>query len=377
MRTSFATGRGLTPRTHRLLSGVLSLLLVALNCTGARPQTGPTLSGQTKRVLLIPNNTADAGEIMFKSDRDNDGMPDDDEAANGTDPDDPSDADADKDNDGLSNGDEVAMKSNVNNPDSDGDGVSDGDEARLGSNPNDANDKPPVNATVVSIRVEPAALDLSINSLLGPQPGRLRVVGTLSTGATVDLTTAPGTAYQSQNQAVALVDDFGTAAGVSLGTTSIVVTNGALTAQVPVNVSSYTPVGLSKISIPGYPNSVAVQGAYAYIASGAAGLLVVDVSNYKAPRVVGSLNPGGNADDVKVVGDLAYVAAGAAGCSSSTSPTPRTRRRSARSTRPGRRRTWPSAARSSTSPTATRGSRSSTSPTPRTRGSPARSTRRA
>src|ERR1044072_6956681 len=89
------------------------------------PQPPSSLKGESNQVLLVPNATVDAGEIKLASDRDHDGMSDDAEIANGTNPDDPSDADADADGDGLSNGDEVALGTNVNNADSDGDGVSD------------------------------------------------------------------------------------------------------------------------------------------------------------------------------------------------------------------------------------------------------------
>ncbi|MFK7988989.1 MAG: DUF4215 domain-containing protein [Sandaracinaceae bacterium] len=63
-------------------------------------------------------------------DRDMDGLPDDEEALYGADPDDP-----DTDDDGLSDGDEVAAGSDPTMPDSDGDGIDDGDEVFLGTDP--------------------------------------------------------------------------------------------------------------------------------------------------------------------------------------------------------------------------------------------------
>src|SRR6185369_16014588 len=173
----------------------------------------------------------------------------------------------DADGDGLSNGDEVAMGSGVNNPDSDGDGVWDGEEGRLGYNPKDANNTPPVNATVVSIQVTPSPLELSINSLLGVQPVQLKLTGTLNNGGTVDLTQAPITTYASLNPAVAVVDNTGIASGVAPGSTSISVQNGNLTVQVPATVSNFVPVSVSELPVPGYANSVAVQGSYAFIAA--------------------------------------------------------------------------------------------------------------
>src|SRR6185369_16838006 len=184
----------------------------------------------------------------------------------------------DADGDGLSNGDEVAMGSGVNNPDSDGDGVSDGEEARLGYNPNDPNNTPPVNATIVSVQVSPSPLELSINSLLGPQSVQLTMTGTLNTGATVDLTQSPDTTFASVNTARATVNNLGLATAVTVGSTSITVQNGNFTVQVPTTVSNYAPISISELPLPGYANSVAVQGSYAYIAGGSAGLVIIDVS---------------------------------------------------------------------------------------------------
>jgi len=292
---------------------VLSVCAAVFVVHSQNPTNPPTLKGESGPVTLLPNQTVNAGEVRFKADSDHDGMSDEDEVANGTNPNDPADADADADGDGLSNGDEVAMGSGVNNPDSDGDGVSDGEEARLGYNPKDANNTPPVNATVVSIQVTPSPLELSINSLLGVQPVQLKLTGTLNTGGTVDLTQAPNTTYASLNPALAVVDNSGIASGVAPGSTSISVQNGNLTVQVPATVSNFVPVSVSELPVPGYANSVAVQGSYAFIAAGAPGLVIVDVSNARLPHIVGTVDTPGNANDVKVDDDLAYVASGDAG----------------------------------------------------------------
>ncbi len=71
---------------------------------------------------------ADAGPPA--SDRDMDGLSDDDEAVHGTDPDDP-----DTDGDGLTDGEEVARGTDPTAWDTDGDGVPDGDEVFLGTDP--------------------------------------------------------------------------------------------------------------------------------------------------------------------------------------------------------------------------------------------------
>lgn len=309
----------LTPKSRRPLkprhvAALLTLTLLLCNGPVARPQTGARdMKGETGRVVLIPNATVDAKELKFKADTDHDGMPDDDEAKNGTNPNDPSDADADADGDGLSNGDEVAGGSNVNSADSDGDGVSDGEEARLGFNPIDPTNTPPAGGTLVRLEVTPANASVSINSLLGQSPVHLRVRGSLSNGTATDLTQAPGTTYQSLDESVAIADDFGTVAGISAGSTSINVTAGGLTAQVPVSVTSFTPTPLASLDIPGYPNNVEVSGNYAYVAAGAVGLVVVDVSDRAAPHIVATLDTPGNADDLNVVGNRLYLADGPAG----------------------------------------------------------------
>ena len=56
-----------------------------------------------------------------------------------------------------------------------------------------------------------------------------------------------------------------------------------------------------------------VSGGFAYAAAGSTGLQVVDVSDRTNPTVVASGDTPSNANDVKVVGNLAYVADGAAG----------------------------------------------------------------
>lgn len=302
-------------RARKLVTGfvIASLLSVTISTVHSQNPSNPTLQGQSRSVLLVPNSTVNAGEVKFKADTDHDGMTDEDEAENSTDPNDPSDADADNDGDGLSNGDEVASGANVNSADSDGDGVSDGEEARLGFNPLDAGNRPPTGVALASLQVTPTSVSLSINTLLGQAPITLRVTGTLTDGSTVDLTSAPGTTYQSLDEAVAVVDDSGNVAGVAPGTAAVKVQNTTFSAQATVNVSSFTPGGLASIRIPGYANNVEVAGNYAYVAAGSTGLQIVDVADRGAPVVVASLNTPGNSVDVRVIDNLAYVADGSSG----------------------------------------------------------------
>ena len=66
---------------------------------------------------------------------------------------------------------------------------------------------------------------------------------------------------------------------------------------------------------PGEPYAwgVASVGDYTYLADGAAGLKIYDVSDPDAPALVGSYDTPGEARDVAIAGDYAYVADGSAG----------------------------------------------------------------
>ena len=61
------------------------------------------------------------------------------------------------------------------------------------------------------------------------------------------------------------------------------------------------------------PWQVRVDGDLAYVADGDAGLTIVDLSDPEAPFVVSTIETGGTAKDLVLWGDTAYVAAGGAG----------------------------------------------------------------
>ncbi len=314
MKTKSVRKQALTIVRSYIRTFLCLLLTFTFFLQAISAQNNPaSLRGESNRVNLIPNTTVNAGEIKFKSDRDNDGMSDGDELQNGTNPDDPSDADGDLDGDGLTNGDEVAKGTNPNVTDTDGDGVSDAEEIRLGYNPLDPNNTPPANTTIVSLQVSPNPLGLVVNTVFGATPVQLTVTGITNTGTSVNLTNNANTVYQSLDQSIAVVGTTGSVFGISAGSTIIRVQNGNLTANSTANVGSFSPNGLSAIQIPGYANNVDVADNYAYVAAGITGLQIVDVTNRNIPAIVASFNTSGNANDVRLVGNFAYVADGNSG----------------------------------------------------------------
>jgi hypothetical protein len=73
-------------------------------------------------------------------------------------------------------------------------------------------------------------------------------------------------------------------------------------------ISTFAPVPLSYVALPGKAYNVDVKEDFAFVAAGAEGLQVVNVSNRRSPFIVGSLKSTGTSIDVKVVGNLAFIA---------------------------------------------------------------------
>jgi len=297
-------------------------------------------------VVLSARNEGAIGlltlRVVLSGDSDGDGIPDDVELAVGLNPNDPIDAlededgdgltnrqelvdlgtdfaDPDTDDDGIDDGEEVVagedgFETSPLLPDSDGDGVRDGLEVASGSDPTDPASFD-LAATLDSLRVSPDTFVLTYNTIVGEESTQLSVTGVLIDGVELDLTsTARGTVYRSSDLSVC---SFGATSGEVFaganGACTIDIEVGGFGAAATGTVNTFSPTALGFVPIPGFANSVDVSGDTAYVAAGAAGLQVVDVSDRAAPRIVTSVGTDGNANDVKIAGPSAFVAIGTGG----------------------------------------------------------------
>jgi hypothetical protein len=89
----------------------------------------------------------------------------------------------------------------------------------------------------------------------------------------------------------------------------LILTFVALLASVTTHYGQFNTRLISQKTLGAETADLWVQGNYAYVAGGAAGLTILDVSNPAAPQVRGTFAPlGCHIHDVEVVGNLAYCA---------------------------------------------------------------------
>jgi len=261
-----------------------------------------------------------------------DGIPDDWKVAHGLDPNDPLVAYEDPDHDGLTNLEEFQYGTDPNNPDTDGDGLSDGDEVhvyhtnpllwdtdgdgisdgvevRTGSNPLDIHSFN-LAAALSAITVSPAAFKLVFNTVSGEASRLLLATGQVIDGRSIDMFNP---LYQTQVASsdltvASLGAELGRVYAGQSGTATITVSNGGHAGTAGVTVAAFSPTALGFVPLPGFQNAVEVAGSYAYLASGGAGLSVVDVTNLELPALVAQLPTPSSANDVRVLGSVAYAA---------------------------------------------------------------------
>ena len=300
----------------------------------------------TGTVLVSAMNDGALGVLQLQvlidtGDSDGDGIPDDVEIAVGLDPNDPNDAGLDLDNDGLSNLDEFNLGTFINDADSDDDGILDGEEVAAGAdgfvtNPllndtdgdgvrdaleiqtgSDPTDPASLNLPVAldAIQVDPPVFVLGVDELEFQASTQFSVVGDLLDGTTIDLTSAVrGTTYASNNSEICIPGVDGEVfSGSSSGTCTITIASHGFATESTGAVVLFRPRALSSLDLPGFANDVVVGDDYAYIAAGAAGLVVVDVFDRSVPLIVGSVDTPGNANSVSVLGTTVYLADGVEG----------------------------------------------------------------
>ena len=263
------------------------------------------------------------------------GIPDSWAIANGLNPYDPTMPMQDPDRDGLTNLQEFTLGTNPNNPDTDGDGLNDGDEVNTyHTNPlladTDGDGIPdgveittgtdPLNAAsydltkaVAKFNVSPLTFTLTLSTVNSNGFVRLRVTGLLIDGKTIlDLSpTSRRTQYSvtTPNICTMGLPDGTIYPNASSGACSVTVSNSNnfFTATVTGTLTTFSPVELTTITIPGAV-AVDVSGNFAYVAAGANGLTVVDVTNRSQPRLRGVLPVLGNAVAVRAAGQNVLVA---------------------------------------------------------------------
>jgi hypothetical protein len=253
---------------------------------------------------LIAHNLNPNDPLVAMEDADRDGLTNLAEYNAGTDPQNP-----DTDADGLNDGDEVLKyKTSPLLADSDGDLIPDGVEIQTGTDPLDPKSYDLKKATATSaITPNPVTLTTSISNPVVSRQLAWKI--TLVDGkTTLDLTADPRTSWKTSDANICIQGNQPSLiVSVGSGSCTVTASQNTLIATVPVTVSGFTPGEVSLIGISG---SVAVDvgGNLAYVATGTAGLVIVDVTNRSAPGIRGTLAGIGDAQGVRAAGQNILIA---------------------------------------------------------------------
>ena len=120
---------------------------------------------------------------------------------------------------------------------------------------------------------------------------------------------------------LASLDTPGFATAIAIDGTTAYVADGSSGVQIIDVTDSESPLIRGGLDTPGLAKGISLDGDYAYIADYEAGLQIVDISNPAAPVLAGSADTPGLAFDVEVRNGFAYVADGGMQVIDVTDPT--------------------------------------------------------
>ncbi len=222
-----------------------------------------------------------AVQVDLNADSDGDGLPDSWELANGLDPANPADASADPDHDGLTNLQEFLFGTDPRNADTDGDALSDSAEALGG-------------------RSDPLRPDTDGD---GANDG-------LEVGGGTDPRNPnerPGSAFTPIAKSAATLTGPGVSVAVGDAEVIFVATAEGRITSYQIDPTLYFIAIRHSLLIPGVPRDLAVEGNRAYVAAGATGLEIVDVSNIGSLKLVNTIGGLGTVGAVVVQSGILYL----------------------------------------------------------------------
>jgi len=133
------------------------------------------------------------------------------------------------------------------------------------------------------------------------------VTGVFSDGTSENLSSLPGTSYQSSNSGVAVAGASGLVTFTQSGQVSITATNSGVSSSSTFTVTRFQSTSLGRLLQSGYTD-LAVSGSHVFVTAGSGGLKVIDVSNTLGPSQVASASTSGSMVDIALSGARAFVA---------------------------------------------------------------------